>query len=205
MTKTANDTGYPQRYAYAVSRHIYFRYLTEEDAIGDWHLWFNSPEVTENLIGQSWYNTPESQLQYLDYLRNSKDRLALAIIDRETEKHIGIASLSKVDMLNRKAESAIVIGPTEFRDGSHALEALALITEIGLVRLNLNKIYATGMETHERGLSLNRLLGWTESGRFREHGFVNGKYLDAVILEIFQRDWLVSPRRPKSIQWHDDD
>ena len=76
-----------------------------------------------------------------------------------------------------------------------------MLTEIGLVRLNLHKLIATGLTTSERGLRLNRLLGYTESGRYRENAFVEGEWVDNLILEIFQRDWLKSPRRPKTLAW----
>jgi len=192
---------HPEEFAYAVGRSVYFRYLTEDDARGDWHRWFNAPHITRNLAAQAWVNTPEAQVAYLENLSRTKDRLALALIDRKTHKHIGIGSLSKIDVVNRRAEMSLVIGSTEHQDGLHALEALAMLTEIGLVRLNLHKQVATGLATSEAGLRLTRTLGYVESGRMREHAFVDGAWVDCVHLEIFQRDWLTSPRRPKSIAW----
>lgn len=192
---------FPVEFAYAVGRAVYFRYLTEEDARGNWHHWFNSPSVTQNLSAQYWVNYPESQVTYLENLRRSRERLALAVVDRETHEHIGIGSLSKLDVLNRRAEMSLVIGSAAHRDGIHALESLAMLTEIGLVRLNLHKLVATGLVISEAGLQLTRLLGYVDTGCFREHAFVNGKWVDCVHLEIFQRDWLTSPRRPKTIEW----
>ena len=192
---------YPEEFAYAVGRAIYFRYLTEDDARGDWHLWFNSPEVTANMIMQRWVNTPEDQLDYLAGLRRSRERLALAVVDRASHRFIGIGSLSKIDTINRKAEMSVVIGPADCRDGVRGLEALSLLTEIGLVRLNLNKIIATSMENSEAGIRMTKLLGYTETGRFREHGFIDGRYVDCIIMEMLQREWLDAPRRPKSIRW----
>jgi diamine N-acetyltransferase len=202
MTENAAaPAAYPVRFAYAVAKHVYLRYLTEADARGDWHLWFNSPEVTRNLAGQTWVNTPEEQVGYLQKLRTSRDRLTLAVVDRATDVLVGVGGLSKIDNVNRKAEMSLVIGSAEHREGLHALEALTLFTEIGLARFNLNKVIATGLVISEAGLKMTRFLGYKDSGVFREHAFVEGRYVDCVILEILQREWLNSPRRPKSIQW----
>lgn len=191
----------PEEFAYAVGRHVYFRYLTEEDARGDWHLWFNSPSITQNLAAQSWVNPPESQVAYLQGLRASRERLAVAVVDRATHAHIGIGSLSKIDALNRRAEMSLVIGSAAHRDGLHAMESLAMLTEIGLVRLNLHKLVATGLVISEAGLRMTRMLGYVDAGCMHEHAFVNGCWVDCVYLEIFQRDWLASPRRPKTLAW----
>lgn len=192
---------YPEEFAYAVGQNVYFRYLTKEDALGNWHHWFNSPVVTQNLDRQRWVNSPEDQVAYYENLKQSHERLALAVVDRRTQTHIGIGSLSNIDVVNRRAEMSLVIGSAEHRHGHYALESLAMLTEIGLVRLNLHKLVATGLETSERGLSLTRLLGYTESGRNRENAFVEGRWVDNIILELFQRDWLNSPRRPKTLGW----
>lgn len=198
---TSALSNYPLEFAYAVGKHVYFRYLDEADAGGEWHLWFNSPEVTRGLAAQHWVNTPEDQLAYLHQLRASRDRLALAVIDRESNRHIGIGSLSKIDFINRRAEMSLVIGSASHQDGFHALESLALLTELGLAKFNLNKLVATGLAISEGGLRLTKFLGYTETGRFREHAFVDGKYVDCIIMEMFQRDWLTSGRRPRSIAW----
>jgi ribosomal-protein-alanine N-acetyltransferase len=192
---------YPLRYAYAIGNNIYLRYLTEEDARGEWHLWFNAAAITRNVIAQRWPISPEKQVEYLQGLNRSKDRLALAIVDRVTNKHIGIGSLSKIDPVHRRAEMSCVIGDYNYQNGIHTIEALAILTEIGLVRLNLHKLYATAVESSEAGIRLTRMVGYRESGRYREHAAVDGNYEDVIIQEIFQRDWLESPRRPKSIAW----
>lgn len=198
----SDDTAPPQeQYAYAVGRHVYFRYPTVEDAQGQWHQWFNAPDITNNVIAQRWPNAPEQQVEYLEALRKNRDRLCVAIVERSTDKLIGIGSLSKIDNVNRKAEMSCVIGDRDYHGGVHALESLAMLTEIGLIRLNLHKLVATGMDTGQPGLAMTKLLGYSESGRFREHGFINGRYYDCMILEMFQRDWVDSPRRPETIAW----
>ncbi|OHB72663.1 MAG: hypothetical protein A2W23_00820 [Planctomycetes bacterium RBG_16_43_13] len=200
-----NKYVYPSEFAYARGEHVYFRYLTEEDAKGEWHLWFNSPEVTQYMGARRWFNTIDNQLEYLQYVKTTKDRLTLAIIDIKTNKHIGVCSLGSIDYINRHAEESCVIGDKKFQNGLYALESIAMITEIGFSRLNLHKIYATGAESNQNGLMLTKLLGYKESGRFKEHSFIKGKYEDSIILEILQVDWFKSPKRPKLMQLNYDE
>ena len=94
-----NKYVYPSEFAYARGEHVYFRYLTEEDAKGEWHLWFNSPEVTQYMGARRWFNTIDNQLEYLQYVKTTKDRLTLAIIDIKTNKHIGVCSLGSIDYI----------------------------------------------------------------------------------------------------------
>jgi RimJ/RimL family protein N-acetyltransferase len=198
----SSPSSFPIEFAYAVGASVYFRYLTEADAAGNWHHWFNSPDITKNLAAQYWVNTPDQQLKFLQNTQSSRDRLVLAIIDRNTHEHIGVGSLSKLDLLNRRGEMSLVLGSAVHRSGIYSLESLAMLTEIGLVRLNLNKLVATGLASSEGGLKLTKILGYIETGRFREHAFVNGVWEDCVYLEILQREWLGSPRRPKTIGWY---
>lgn len=194
---TEGYSGYPREYAYARGKYVYFRYFTEEDARGNWHLWFNSPKITKYLLARKWLNKPEDQLKYFEYVRTTKDRLAVAVVDVKTDKLIGVCSIGSIDFINRHAEMSSIIGEEEFHKGSHALEAVAMITEIGFTRLNMHKLIGVGLEGNRNALEISKLLGYKESGRFKEHGFVEDHYEDAIILEIFQRDWLPSKKRPK--------
>ncbi len=188
---------YPIDFAYAKGKHVYLRYLTEEDAKGEWHLWFNSPVITRYVGLRRWFNTVEDQLDYLRYLKSTKDRLALAIVDIKSNKHIGICSLGSIDYFSRNAEMSCIIGDESFHKGYYALEAMAMITEIGFTKLNLHKIYATGAENNRNGIKLTELLGFKKSGRYEKHTFIDGRYVDVIILEIFQEEWFKSKKRPK--------
>ena len=185
--------------AYSVGKNVYFRYPTKADAVGKWHHWLNSPDVTRFLASQNWPISPEDQLNYLKNTRKSKQRLLLSIIDRASSNHIGVGSLGSIDYINRRAEVSLIIGEAEYRDGIRALECLSMLTEIGLVKLNLNKLVVTSLSISLAGLKIDSAIGYRECGRWHEHAFIDGNYVDCVLMELFQRDWLESPMRPKSL------
>ncbi len=199
--KTQRRIHYPVDFAYARGQYVYLRYLTQADARGEWHLWFNSPDITRYMLARRWINTPRDQLEYLKYLKSTRDRLALAVVDIKTNKHIGICSLGSIDYINSHAEVSCLIGNKKFHKFYYALETIQLMTEIGFSRLNLYKIFGVGLENNKAILNIVKLLGYKKSGRYKEHGFIDGKYVDAVIYEIFQKDWLRSSKRPKVIKY----
>lgn len=189
------NSSYPIEFAYSTGKKVFFRYLTEADARGDWHHWFNSPDVMENLSDQVWTNPPENQLNYLETTRSSRDRLIVGVCDIKTGDLIGVGGLSKIDPVNRRAEMSIVIGSKKHRNGSYALDSMKLLTEIGLARLNLHKLTATALVTSTAGIEMTKLLGYKVCGTWKHHAFQNGCWVDCILMEIFQSDWLTSGRR----------
>ncbi|MFC1585763.1 GNAT family N-acetyltransferase [Fibrobacterota bacterium] len=196
-TNNTQPKGYPIEYAYAKGKLVYFRYLTEQDAISNWHLWFNSQEVTRNLVEQYWVNTPEDQINYLKMLRESRDRLTLAIVEIETNKHIGVGGLGTIRQFHKNAEVSVIIGEKKYRDGRYVFESLALLLEIGFTRLNLHKITASALIDNVQSQELNKLLGLKKAACLKEHYFSNGYYKDVVVYEVLRKDWLKSKRRPQ--------
>jgi len=189
-----------RQWCYARGEKVYFRYLTAEDAMGDWHRWFNCPKITSNLADQVWPNSVDNQLQHLAIINQRVDRLAVAICDVSTDMMIGIGGLSGMNQLHRRAEISIVIGSEEHRNGVITLEGLALLTEIGFSKFNLNKIIATSLASSDGGAGITKLLGYKEAGCFKNHVWVNGKWEDVIFMEVMQKDWLTSNKRPNLLR-----
>ena len=182
---------------YIRGQSIYLTYPTEEDAKGEWHYWFHSHDLM-SLVGRApWPNSRKDQIKYLDNVRRSKDRLLLLIKILKNNKTIGVISLSKINYHHRSAESAIIIGNDNYRNGLFALEAVSMITEIGLINLNLNRIYSSTLLLNEGAHNLNKLLGWRKVGICKKSHYYKGRYVDSVIYEILKENWIKSNKRPK--------
>ena len=167
---------------------------TIEDTAGDWFRWLNDPEVN-SLIGR--YPMPNSSLDqknYLESIKKNKSRLILSIKLKKSKKMIGVVSLSKLDNHHRNSESSIIIGNVKYRTGVHALESLALLTEFGFTKLNLNRIYSSTLIINEGAHNLNAILGWRKVGVCKKSHFYNGNYVDSIIYEILRDWWLRSKK-----------
>ena len=175
---------------------IFLSYPSYEDVGKDWFNWFNDPEIN-SLIGKyPWPNSVSDQKKYLDDVRRNKDRLLLGINIIKNSKMIGVISLSKLNSHHRSAESSIIIGNSKYKNGIYALEALALLTEFGLMRLNLNRIFSSTLLINKNAHNLNNILGWRKVGICKKSHYYKGQYVDSIIFEILKKDWVKSKKRP---------
>ncbi len=181
---------------FLIGDFVELHYASEEDTNSDWFKWLNDPELN-SLIGR--YPLPNSlsdQKKYLEEVRRNKSRIILSIKLKKNKKMIGVVSLSKLDSHHRNAESSIIIGNTKYRSGIHALEALALLTEFGFAKLNLNRIFSSTLIINRGAYNINEILGWRKVGICKKSHFYNGEYIDSVIYEILKEKWAKSKKRP---------
>ena len=181
---------------YIKGKYICLSFPTENDAKKDWYKWFNNHHLLAVIGRFPWPNSKRDQINYLNKIRNSRNRILLAIRLIKSSKMIGVISLSKINSDHRNAESSIIIGDEKYRNGVHALESMALITELGLINLNLNRIYSSTLLINEGAFSLNKILGWRKVGVCKQSHYYKGKYVDSVIYEILKKDWIKSKKRP---------
>lgn len=96
---------------------------------------------------------------------------AIGIVALENGTPIGAVAFLEVDALQRRAELRKLIGVAAERGKGYAEEATALWIEYGRVRLGLQKIYLSTLQTHLRNIRLNESIG------FRVEGILRGEIL----------------------------
>ena len=114
----------------------------DDDALNVWSEWLNDVELVSLLGRCPKPVSPKQQLEYLTNVCNGDDRIIFGVCDKSTDNLIGIASLSGIDRFHQSAQTGLFIGDKKFRGMSHALETLAILTEIGLVHMNLQQLDA---------------------------------------------------------------
>lgn len=171
--------------------NIALRALQESDIEGNWFDWFNDPDVTKYLATGAFPNTREKQrLFYQENVVNSDNQAILAIVDKKTGKHIGIASIRNINWVHRTGDIAIIIGEKEFWMGNNALEAYYLTIKYAFLNLNLNRLFTATMAPNEVSLKYCERVGFKNIGVGREVYFKNGTYIDCVYADILKREWL---------------
>ncbi len=176
---------------YAIGEKIYLRALRQEDVAGPWHEWFSDEEITKHLGGREFPNTMEKQQAFYEAAVNSCTDVVLAVVDKATDKHIGVVSLRKIDWVHRHADIAVVIGNKEFwKSGTSGLEAYTLAIKTAFQRLNLENLiggYLAGYKSVEK---LMELLQFREVGRYKGLCAIDGKREDVVVVQLCRDDWL---------------
>lgn len=175
---------------YAIGKHIYLRAPSKTDLEGAWYEWLSDPEITKFLVDRYWPNTNEMQVLFFESIKHTKDRLVLAICEKETDKHIGICSLSAINWVHRYADIAFIIGDIKFRNGVIALETTSLLLDIAFNRINLLNLRASYFDCHPHTPTLLKIFKFKEVGRFIK--FLNYKStpVDLVYAQLSKEDWI---------------
>ncbi|HEY2041238.1 MAG TPA: GNAT family protein [Jatrophihabitans sp.] len=124
---------------------------------------------------------------FFDGLIKKKDNFGFAI--EADGKLIGDCGLFHVNRLNSTAEVGIGIGDHNYWGKGYGREALALIVDYGFQIHNLRRIWLETLASNERAIRSYTAVGFVEEGRQREHNWVNGEYVDNVLMGLMRADW----------------
>ncbi len=147
--------------------------------------WLNDIEVNQ-YTSRGVYPVTEAQAREYVATCQSPDRIVLGIY---TPDHIGNISLQKIDLFNRQAELAILIGERSAWGKGYGLEAAQLLCAHGFNQLGLNRIYCG---THQGNTGMQKLalkLGMKEEGRSRQALFKNGEFADVIHFGMLKEEF----------------
>jgi len=171
-------------------KYTHLRPLLVSDITDDYIGWLNDSEVCRY---NSHHVFPYDKYKAEEYIKNislSKDILVLAIIDKKKEKHIGNVSLQNIDLLNRSAEFAILIGDKTYWGKGISKEVSLLIIKHGFVELNLNRIYCGTSENNVGMIKLAKALNMKKEGVRRKAIYKNGNYHNIIEFGLLRGEYL---------------
>ena len=170
-------------------QRLYLRLLEESDLEEEYISWLNDHEVTRYLETGKFPSTPEEIRDYLARFQDSKTDLIFAIVDRESEQHIGNVTLNRINWTHRTADTGLMIGRKAFWGKGHAFETWSLIIEYAFQRLGLRKITAGAVVDNGAAVATLEKLGFKVEGTRRQQFLVDGDYRDAVLMGLFREEF----------------
>lgn len=168
---------------------VHLRPLTESDLTTKYRDWFNDEEVCQFNSHHRFPNYNEDMHAYYETTIRSHENLILAICDNETDTHVGNVSLQGINLLDRSAEFAIVIGEKTSRNRGVGVEVMQLILRHAFDQLNLNRVYCG---TADNNIGMQRLAlstGFVEEGRSRQALFKNGAFHDIIHYGVLAHEY----------------
>lgn len=169
---------------------VYLRPLEQEDLTKEYVQWLNDTEVCRFNSHAVFPYTLEKMREYFIYLQQTtQQNIVLAIIDKQTHKHIGNISLQNINWINRDAEFAILLGNKAFWGKGVATEAALLICNYGFERLNLNRVYCGTSVENKAMQTLANKLKMQQEGRRRQAIFKLGRYLDVIEYSVLKDEF----------------
>lgn len=115
-------------------------------------------------------------------------RVFFAIRSRQTTKIQGYVQIMQIDAVHRSATLGILIGNPEDRGRGRGREALNLAVRYCWNDLNLGRLALSVFAGNDRALSLYQSLGFREEGRLRQARFIDGQWIDVVLMGLLHPD-----------------
>lgn len=165
---------------------IYLRKLEETDLDRTWK-WINEPDIYLT-IGICIPVTKTAQKRWFNQLDASSSKIVFAICLKEEDKHVGNASLDLIDHRHRNARLSIFVADPKLRGKSIGTRAMKLLIEYAFKFLNLHRLYCKTTAGNEKVINFYKKLGFQDEGKLREHEYIEGQYVDKIILGLLRNE-----------------
>ena len=169
-----------------VGDRIYLSPRNTED-VEQFTEWMNDFEVTDYIGRTAQMISLSGEKEFLE--KNPNPEATFVIVDLRDDIMVGTVSLEKINRVESKATLGIFIGRSEYRGKGYGEEAINLLLDFGFNYMNLNSINLTVLDCNERAKACYKKCGFKEMGRERQGKFVNGKYYDAVMMDILREEF----------------
>ena len=164
------------------------RPLLDEDYTDEYLGWLNDP-VCNHLSQRRPFPCDRADMRaYAQQFSGQPGKgFVLAMIRKSDRAHVGNISLVNVQLVNRCAEIAILIGRADARGKGLGGEAVYLLARHAFQAMNLHRVFAGTF--NPAFVRCVEKLGWVREGVFRERIWANGAYHDQVWLAQLRRDF----------------
>lgn len=153
-------------------------------------VWINDPEIrpylsrsfpTDRMAQQAWIEGQDRGACRAD--------IALALVLRDGDRHIGNMGLHKIDWVHRSADTGTLIGEKDCWGQGYGTEAKRLMLEYAFNVLGLNRLSSRVLASNPRSLACQLRCGYVEEGRIRQAMFKDGQWIDEILLGLLAEEW----------------
>jgi ribosomal-protein-alanine N-acetyltransferase len=148
----------------AIGNHVALRSLSVEDATEEYLGWMRDREVTQYLESRYADHSIESIREFIELHRNRVDTLLVAIVERETGRHVGNVKVGPLSPHHGTADLGLLIGDRSVWGRGYGREAISLATELAFERLGARKLTASCYSGNSGSAAAFRRAGWIEEG-----------------------------------------
>lgn len=168
-------------------RRIYFRPIELDDE-PRLRAWINDPRSWATL-GRALPINGVREREWIESLYKSPTDVALAIVVRDGDRHIGNTGLHGIAALDRKAEFGVFIGDVEYRGRGFGSEATALMVRYAFEELNLHRVALSVFADNPRAARAYEKAGFVREGIERESAYRNGRWHDIHRYGVLRDEW----------------
>lgn len=137
--------------------------------------WLNDPQIYKTLVSDYPVSLAKTEAWFSKGLFD-QTKVHFSIVDRSTQKVIGMTGLLQIDSRHSKAQMYITIGEPEFHGRRYPDEIIPEILSFAFQELNLNKVYLWTIPDNAKGRAVYERNGFKKEAEMHEHMYCRGKY-----------------------------
>lgn len=165
-----------------VGDRVFLNKLNQKNVTKEYCNWLNNPEVNKYLETRK--TTIAELKKYIREKNTNPNCLFLGIFLKENNKHIGNIKLEPINFKNKKATLGILIGDKNYWGKEIGKEAMRLVLNYALEKLNLKELNLGVISENKRAIALFKKVGFKidhiEKNSIR-HG---NKLFDKLVMSI---------------------
>ena len=170
-------------------RLVYLRGLAREDLRGPMLHWTDDREVTRYLSRGAYPANLEAMEEQYEAMVRSSTEVELAIVDRETDAHIGVTGIHSINWISRSGEFRVLIGEKDLWGKGYGTETTRLMVAYAFEVLNLHKVWLGVNSEQHAAVRAYEKAGFVREGELRDELYRNGRYHDIVRMSILQGEY----------------
>ena len=135
---------------------------------------------------------PVSEPQHAEWLAaitSQRDVAIFGIRTVESDTLVGSCQLHSINPIHRSAELQIRIGATEARGRGYGKSAVRLLLKFGFTDLNLHRVFVHVFANNLVAIRVYESAGFRVEGTLREAAFIDGKYVDVMVMGILESEY----------------
>ena len=167
---------------------IVLRPLRAEDA-DQVRGWRNAPHVAAYMYTDHEVGAAEHARWLATVLAAPDCRYWIIVAD---DRPAGLASLTRIDRVNRRCEWGYYLGEPDLRGSGAGMAALYLLAQYTFETLGLNRLSGAALAENQAACGLYESMGFTCEGRLREYIWKNGRFQDVITFALLASAWPVA-------------
>lgn len=156
------------------------RQLVIEDAQYEYAEWFNNTQICRMNSHHRYPMSKEELEQYIINVNQSRSCMVLAIVEKNSQKHIGNISLQGINYVDRSAELAFLLGNVDSWGKGYATEAGRAMCIHAKETLNLHRLYLGTADNNYGMQKAAEKLGFIKEGQRKEAMYKDNQYHDVI-------------------------
>ncbi|MDO9557735.1 MAG: GNAT family protein [Coriobacteriia bacterium] len=151
--------------------------------------WVNDPEINRWMLSGHVPVSREQERAWYGHVDASDADHVFEIHTRDGDRYIGNCGLHKVNMLHRNGELGILVGELDAQGKGYGSDAIVTVLRYAFHALGLHTVQISYIDGNDRSAHLYSKLGFTVTGRYREHLYLRGEFCDLVLMDMTRSEY----------------